>query len=455
MRAPIHIRANSSAAVRREQYLGRPHIVVPVVMLRETVVNGAFVPAEELSAAGWNGVPVTVHHPTERGHFITANSPRAIEQWAVGNIFNSKLDGDRLKGEAWIDEERAEEIAPGLVAQLQSGERMDVSTGYFPTTIPEKGVYDGRAYNEVHADLKPDHLALLPGDVGACSWADGCGVRVNKRGILTMKRNKGLSTNRGEASAVARLLAAAGITSRQIRNNDRSPDNDRRQIVADLIAAEASPFTADDMDGLLWLTDAVLQALRETYLEDGDPLGEDGDGDGREEDAAAVEEMIEAQRRAKGKSMKNNRSAGCGCHGAPPAANARKTSATIGEMSPVAFAQLMANAMRGALSANAEEEQVEEIIRRIMEDPENVFTEEDLRGMSLDALEKLLGRANEAAGEDDTLGEEERQELEAQRRNASLRKPRVNFSGRATGKPSGGDKKYPSMVGNKAAITGK
>ena len=41
---------------------------------------------------------------------------------------------------------------------------------------------DGQAYNAIATDLKPDHLAVLLHEKGACSWEDGCGIRANEGG---------------------------------------------------------------------------------------------------------------------------------------------------------------------------------------------------------------------------------------------------------------------------------
>jgi hypothetical protein len=42
-------------------------------------------------------------------------------------------------------------------------------------------VWNGEEYEETLYDFIPDHIALLPNELGACSWADGCGVRENIR----------------------------------------------------------------------------------------------------------------------------------------------------------------------------------------------------------------------------------------------------------------------------------
>jgi len=43
-----------------------------------------------------------------------------------------------------------------------------------------EGVWNEEEYHSIVRNYRPDHLALLPGAIGACSWEDGCGIRANK-----------------------------------------------------------------------------------------------------------------------------------------------------------------------------------------------------------------------------------------------------------------------------------
>lgn len=171
-----------SSQARRETYEGREHLVVPVVMLRSDVVmNEAFVPQEEIVPMAWNGRPVMLDHSYgPRGDPISSNSPQIHERQRVGQIFNALVDGPSLKAEAWIDIEKASVVDSEIVSRLEAGEQIDVSTGYLSRDIPDSGHLNGRSYSQVSRNILPDHLALLPHATGACSWADGCGVRANQ-----------------------------------------------------------------------------------------------------------------------------------------------------------------------------------------------------------------------------------------------------------------------------------
>lgn len=280
-------RANLASGQHYKDYEGRVHLVVPVVMLRETVVNGAFVAAVELEPEAWNGVPVTVGHPVVEGTNVSANHPQILSAWHVGRIFNAHMMGDKLKAEAWIDVERAETVHPGLVALIESGEPLEVSTGYFSDAEEVEGTHDGKPYTHAHHNLRPDHLALLPGDVGACNWQDGCGVRANSKKGPIMSKVKdalGVIANALKISEQAETpVTNCGCKERReptLGANARGSDTDRRQTVADLISSDATPFLPDDMWALMDMGDATLKALREQYLtEQKEPVANSGAGD--------------------------------------------------------------------------------------------------------------------------------------------------------------------------------
>jgi len=99
-------------------------------------------------------------------------------------FWNAHIDGDALKGEFWVDIAKAEKVggqATQLLQRLRNNEAIDVSTGYFRDFIESPGTHDGKAYSGIARNLRPDHIAILLNETGACSWADGCGVpRINE-----------------------------------------------------------------------------------------------------------------------------------------------------------------------------------------------------------------------------------------------------------------------------------
>ncbi len=174
--------------VRSEMHEGKKHLVVPVVMMVEGVHNGSHGPLlhtiDELGKfpEAWNGIPACIGHPQQNGTSVSANSPDIIESQTVGRVYNTRIEGKKLKAEAWLDEEKLKNLAPDAYEYIKQGRPIDVSVGVFTEDDFVEGDWNGERYTAVAKNHRPDHLALLPGGVGACSWADGCGVRVNAKG---------------------------------------------------------------------------------------------------------------------------------------------------------------------------------------------------------------------------------------------------------------------------------
>lgn len=183
----------SSYTTQRKTFEGRPHIIAPVVLITEGVHCGSggcmYYPAEELASfpASWNGVPVPILHPISAdGCPISCNAPDVIEQSNIGRLFNVIYDDRKLKGEIWIDEAKARQIAPEVLTALLTGKMLEVSTGLFSDDEEVSGEWNGEHYDSIVRNIRPDHLALLPGQTGACSTMDGCGVRANSKEGGTM-----------------------------------------------------------------------------------------------------------------------------------------------------------------------------------------------------------------------------------------------------------------------------
>lgn len=178
----------NSYIIRPETLEGKKYLVVPVVMMVEGVHTGTHGPllhlSEELGKIpdSWNGIPVTISHPQTQEGYVSANSPAMVEQWTVGRVFNTCFENDKLKAEAWIDEVKIRSLAPEALEYIQRARPLEVSVGVFSDNDNIKGEWKGEKYEAIARNYRPDHLALLPNEEGACNWADGCGVRVNRKG---------------------------------------------------------------------------------------------------------------------------------------------------------------------------------------------------------------------------------------------------------------------------------
>ena len=200
-RASRQLTVATALKVREEDYQGRKHLVVPIVALVEGVIHAMnaehpeLVTADEFTRApqGWNGRPIFEGHPMKNGRPIFGNSPKLLEEQAIGTVFNAAIKKNKLTMEAWIDVEKAREVAPSLLERLEAGESVEISVGVLVETDQlAEGEHKGKRYQGEWHNIVPDHLALLPEDnEGACNWDMGCGVRAAQKPRNLVIRKKG------------------------------------------------------------------------------------------------------------------------------------------------------------------------------------------------------------------------------------------------------------------------
>lgn len=205
------VTTNALGQVRRERVDGRDYIVAPVSMVVPGVLPGSkgpllYTPQElQTNVDAWNGMPVVINHPYEMGMAVSARHPKVLERQGVGAIYNTNFRG-KLRSEAWIDIDRVRKLNPSLLANLEAGRPMEVSTGLFTDNEEQAGHHNGRAYTHVAKNYRPDHLALLPDQRGACSVSDGCGLNVNQESLVVT--NSVLINDEGGGSSLAPIPAA-------------------------------------------------------------------------------------------------------------------------------------------------------------------------------------------------------------------------------------------------------
>lgn len=181
---------NLNASVRQGTLHGRTYLVVPVVMLTTGVHNGSngplFYPPDELAKTPtiWNLKPIVVYHP---GTGTTATSLAELTARQVGMIMNTRYDG-KLRAEAWLDPDRLRAVDPRVLAAVENGTVLEVSTGVYTDNQYAPGTWKGQEYELVARNYRPDHLAILPDKFGACRVADGCGLlqlNANPENVMT------------------------------------------------------------------------------------------------------------------------------------------------------------------------------------------------------------------------------------------------------------------------------
>lgn len=180
-------------------------MIVEGVLFSSNAESPALALASEFGAIppGWDGRPVVYNHPVLNGEAASANRPEAWESEVIGQIFDAELDGVELIANLWLSKDRAPEA---VLQGLEAGEDFEVSTGLFMIPEETSGVFRGQSYDHVWRNIVPDHLAILqPGSIGACSLADGCGIRANSKAKFEvyMEQTQGSAGNKNAVAAGA------------------------------------------------------------------------------------------------------------------------------------------------------------------------------------------------------------------------------------------------------------
>jgi hypothetical protein len=153
-----------------------------MVLLCPGVLNGSlgalFYPPNEVKRhpAAWNGVPITVGHPEQSGR-----DPSVLNDRGIGYVFRTEYRDGRLVAEGWFDVEHTKRTDHRVFDALTKGRPIELSTGLYTENQPAArgSTYNGKPYDYIARHYRPDHLAILPDAIGACSVSDGCGVNVS------------------------------------------------------------------------------------------------------------------------------------------------------------------------------------------------------------------------------------------------------------------------------------
>lgn len=178
----------AGAVTRTVQEKGRTYLVAPLSLIVPGVLSGSkgplYYPPEEIAANvdDWNGTPMVVYHPYDNGTPISAKDHPLGEKIVIGTVRNSRIDKQRLVAEGWFDIQATKRVDERVLTSLQRGDKIELSTGLYTDNVPAKNGVDpkGRSYAYIARNYRPDHLAILPDQKGACSLEDGCGVLVNE-----------------------------------------------------------------------------------------------------------------------------------------------------------------------------------------------------------------------------------------------------------------------------------
>ena len=244
------LKINEKLKTRIEELDGVKYLVAPVTMVKAMVLNGQYLPADEIakSAVGWNGRPVVVYHPTTKdGKDTMANDPETIPRYEIGQLFKVFYEEETtmLKAEAWIDIEKAKtknKDTKEALDMIQNNAELEVSTGYFVRNeVVMDGEFEGEPYTAVQRDIMPDHLALLPRETGACSYKDGAGIRNNVvRSLFNKQKNskgeKGLFKKKNTAKGSTAKNSSAELKKNAFKGVELKINEDESVLVEELIS---------------------------------------------------------------------------------------------------------------------------------------------------------------------------------------------------------------------------
>ena len=254
----------------------KPHLVVPVVMMVEGVHNGSqgalFHSIDELGKfpESWNGIPVVIYHPESEGMAVSANSPEIIDKMTVGRVYNTQVDGKRLKAEVWLDEDKLNTVSEKTLNDVNDTKEVEVSLGMFTENEMIAGDYNGEKYVGIAHNHRPDHLAILPDQIGACSCADGCGLGANQNITGDVEVFAGTS----ETSTVS----VNSLTRSKFKKEDKmeelkcTPCVEKK--VSELIANSQGRFIDSDKEWLQTLTEVQLDKLTDKKCDEEEELTE-------------------------------------------------------------------------------------------------------------------------------------------------------------------------------------
>lgn len=190
-----HITANlsGSSAIRHDTLEGRQYTVAPVVLLTEGVHEGSDGPLyysaaeNEKSVLSWNWKPLVVYHPKRNGQAVSASDTAVINTRKCGMLLNTRHDS-KLRADAWFEDSRINAVDDRIQNFLESQTQMEVSTGLGVDVEEVEGNWQGEQYVGIARNYRPDHLALLPDQIGACSIAKGGGLfQLNEQGFWAPK----------------------------------------------------------------------------------------------------------------------------------------------------------------------------------------------------------------------------------------------------------------------------
>ena len=301
-------------------------------------------------------------------------------------ILNTRFEEGKLKAEAWLDPDKVKKVDDRILVAVLNNRIMEVSTGLYREENQSTGKWNAVEYVGEAKGIKPDHLAILPDKIGACSIEDGAGL---------LQLNQLMEEYEGEPVTFEYVTndesgeTTIKVTKFNIPNTTPQENKmEKEKLVNDLIANSATKWTEDHREFLMEVDDGNLQNFEPVVNVTTEPKKEEKTPEPQVEQPVQVvnKEVI-----------------------------AEEKPATLEEYiakAPVELQQVLVN------SVNTYNEQKETIVAKLVANDRCKFTETFLRSQDLEMLKGL-----------DELAINENQEQSAE--------PRlVNYTGQATASSS-------------------
>lgn len=289
----------------RKTFQGREYLVASATLIVPGVLNGSqgplYYPADEVSKSPsrWDTIPILVYHPTEND---SGRSLKVLDRQGIGHIANSRFENGKLQSDLWFDAERTQSVDPRVYNAVLNSKAIELSTGLgTENEDAEDGAnFNGTEYKATARNYQPDHLAILPDQVGACSLSDGCGVNNALVGLqgslqsalmermgsdpwitavestyLVFRTSEGLfklgystpndtvALSDGEPVAVQSKTIYAATNKESDMADNKMKSEDRKKIVDGLITNSCC-WTEDDRTELEGMSDIALQRTKDS-----------------------------------------------------------------------------------------------------------------------------------------------------------------------------------------------
>lgn len=99
------------------------------------------------------GAPVVIGHPS----MVTPANWRTLARGTVLSVTPTQTEGKDTR----LDSDHVALNDAEVITRVDSGELVDVSCGYFCKLLPQKGEYNGQAYDYVQTDIRYNHVGLF------------------------------------------------------------------------------------------------------------------------------------------------------------------------------------------------------------------------------------------------------------------------------------------------------